>query len=82
MTNGDFLYTVNAYYGDRTISVYTNDVNIVCEELLSRAEEGAEFDLIDNSTGEVLVNYTGGENYTTPEWSLIVVGYLTLRTWG
>jgi hypothetical protein len=50
--------------------------------MLSKAEERAEFDLIDNSTGEVLVNYTDEENYMTPEWSLIVVGYLTLRTWG
>lgn len=82
MMNGDFLYTVNVYYGDRTISVSTNDVNIVCEEMLSRAEERTEFDLIDNSTGEVLVNYTNRENYMTPEWSLIVVGYLALRTWG
>jgi hypothetical protein len=82
MMNGNFLYTVNVYYGDRTISISTNDVNIVCEEMLSKAEEKAEFDLIDNSTGEVLVNYTEGENYMTPEWSLIVVGYLTLRTWG
>ena len=82
MMNGNFLYTVNVYYGDRTISVDTNDVNIVCEEMLNRAEERAEFDLIDNSTGEVLVNYTGRENYMTQEWSLIVVGYLALRTWG
>lgn len=82
MMNGDFLYTVNIYYGDRTISVSTNDVNIVCEEMLCRAEERTEFDLIDNSTGEVLVNYTNRENYMTPEWSLIVVGYLALRTWG
>jgi hypothetical protein len=82
MTNGNFLYTVNVYYGDRITSIRTNEVNLVCEELLSKAEEKVEFDLIDNFTGEILVDYTDGENYMTPEWSLIVVGYLALRTWG
>jgi hypothetical protein len=82
MTNGNFLYTVNVYYGDRITSIRTNEVNLVCEELLSKAEEKVEFDLIDNFTGEILVDYTDGENYMTPEWSLIIVGYLALRTWG
>lgn len=82
MMNGDFLYTIKAYYGDRTVSVRTNEVNVVCEELLNRAEENAEFDLFDNFTGEILVHYANKENYMTPEWALIVVGYLSLKAWG
>lgn len=82
MKIGNFLYTVNVYCEDRTISIRTNEVNLVCEEMLSRAEEEIEFDLIDNFTGEILVDYTDGATYMTPEWSLIIAGYLALRAWG
>ena len=77
-----FLYTVNAYYEDITVSINTNEVEVVCNELLNRAEEGAAIDLIDNSIGEVLVSYNEEEKYMTPEWTLILVGYLALKTWG
>ena len=82
MKIGNFLYTVNAYYEGTTVSINTNEVEVVCGELLSRAEEGAAVDLIDNSIGEVLVSYNEEEKYMTPEWTLILVGYLTLKTWG
>ena len=82
MKNVSFLYTVNAYYEGTTVSINTNEVEVVCGELFNRAEEGAAVDLIDNSIGEVLVSYNEEEKYMTPEWTLILVGYLALKTWG
>ena len=77
-----YTYSVITYYENGKNTLETNDINVVLTALVDAAEAEIRFDVVDNYTGEVLVNYTDGENYMTPEWSLIVVGYLALRTWG
>ena len=75
-------YSVIATYDDCEIEVKTNSADTAICGLLEHAENGAAVDVVDNYTGEVYVTANKGEPYVTEEWSMMILGWLMLNSWG
>lgn len=75
-------YSVIANYDDCVITVQTNSADTAICALLEHAERGAAVDVMDNYTGEVYVTANNGEPYITEEWSMMILGWLMMNSWG
>ena len=80
MTN--YLYNVSAKYENAESEIRTNDIDLAIAEFFGRVEDDVPVDIISGITGEVLVSANNGENgWITPEWDLILLGWLMKNQW-
>jgi hypothetical protein len=81
MTN--YLYNVNAKYENAEVEIRTNDLDTAIAEFFARVEDDVPVDIISGFTGEVFVSANNGENnWITPEWDLMLLGWLMKNQWG
>lgn len=71
-----FAYCVIATYEDTEFSLKTNDPDHAIRFLFEHTEEGAQVDVINNSTKELLVRNSPEEVCMTREWSLMLIGWM------
>ena len=69
-------YEVSAFYDDAEVTVKTNDPEIAILEMLRADAKGVHAHVIDGYTGEVLAIVNHPEQFATPEFSLMVMGFL------
>lgn len=70
-------YEVSVFYDDaEVITVKTNDPEIAIMELLRVDVKGIHAHVTDGYTGEVLAIVNHPEQFATPEFSLMVMGFL------
>lgn len=70
-------YEVSVFYDNaEVITVKTNDPEIAIMELLRFDVKGVHANVIDGYTGEVLAIVNHPEQFATPEFSLMVMGFL------
>ena len=69
-------YEVSVFYDDAEVTVKTNDPEIAIMELLKADTKGVHAHVIDDFTGEVLAIVNHPEQFATPEFSLMVMGFL------
>lgn len=70
-------YEVSVFYDDaEVITVKTNDPEIAIMELLRVDVKGVHAHVTDGYTGEVLAIVNHPEQFATPEFSLMVMGFL------
>ena len=70
-------YEVSVFYDDaEVITVKTNDPEIAIMELLRFDVKGVHANVTDGYTGEVLAIVNHPEQFATPEFSLMVMGFL------
>lgn len=70
-------YEVSVFYDDaEVITVKTNDPEIAIMELLRFDVKGVHANITDGYTGEVLAIVNHPEQFATPEFSLMVMGFL------
>ena len=70
-------YEVSVFYDDaEVITVKTNDPEIAIMELLRVDIKGAHAHVTDGYTGEVLAIVNHPEQFATPEFSMMVMGFL------
>lgn len=70
-------YEVSVFYDDaEVITVKTNDPEIAIMELLRVDAKGVHAHVTDGYTGEVLAIVNHPEQFATPEFSLMVMGFL------
>ena len=74
----NYKYVVESFYDDAKVTVETNDPEIAILEMVKMDAEGTHAHVLDDSTGEVLaiVNNPDGEDYATPEFALMSLGFL------
>jgi hypothetical protein len=71
-----FTYCVIATYEDTEFSLKTNDPDHAIRFLFEHTEDGAQVDVINNFTGEILLRNTPEEVHMTREWSLMLIGWM------
>lgn len=76
-----FNYSVIATYENCVLSLQTMSAEQAIEFLFEHTEAGAEVDIIDNYTGEVLVSNSLTNTYITEEWTLMILGWLMQNNW-
>lgn len=69
-------YEVSAFYDDAEVTVKTNNPEIAIMELLRADAKGVHACVTDGYTGEVLAIVNHPEQFATPEFSLMVMGFL------
>ena len=69
-------YEVSVFYDDAEVTVKTNDPEIAILELLKADAKGVHANVSDGFTGEVLAIVNHPEQFATPEFSLMVMGFL------
>lgn len=69
-------YEVSVFYDDAEVTVKTNDPEIAIMELLRADAKGVHACVTDGYTGEVLAIVNHPEQFATPEFSLMVMGFL------
>lgn len=68
-------YEVSVFYPDAEVTVKTNDPEIAILEIL-RADANGVHAHVTDFTGEVLAIVNHPEQFATPEFSLMVMGFL------
>lgn len=69
-------YEVSVFYPDAEVTVKTNDPEIAILEILRADANGVHAHVTDGYTGEVLAIVNHPEQFATPEFSLMVMGFL------
>ena len=69
-------YEVSVFYPDAEVTVKTNDPEIAILEILRADANGIHANVTDGYTGEVLALVNSPEQFATPEFSLMVMGFL------
>lgn len=69
-------YEVSVFYDDAEVTVKTNDPEIAILEMLRADAKGVHAHVTDGYTGEVLAIVNHPEQFATPEFSLMVMGFL------
>ena len=69
-------YEVSVFYPDAEVTVKTNDPEIAILEILRADANGIHANVADGYTGEVLAIVNHPEQFATPEFSLMVMGFL------
>ena len=73
-------YVVMAEYANAKITVETNDVEVLFNEVKNH-QFCDHLCICSGETGEVLM-HTGDEPYTTDEFALMLLGWLMTQAWG
>lgn len=74
-------YIISVFYDDAEITVKTNDSEIAIMEMLNADQRGVEAHVMDGETGELLALVNHPEQFATPEFSLMTLGYLAKQAW-
>lgn len=69
-------YEVSVFYDDAEVTVKTNDPEIAILEMMKADVKGVHAHVTDGYTGEVLAIVNHPEQFATPEFSLMVMGFL------
>lgn len=69
-------YEVSVFYDDAEVTVKTNDPETAILEMLRADAKGVHAHVTDGYTGEVLAIVNHPEQFATPEFSLMVMGFL------
>lgn len=69
-------YEVSVFYDDAEVTVKTNDPETAILEMLRADANGVHAHVTDGYTGEVLAIANHPEQFATPEFSLMVMGFL------
>lgn len=69
-------YEVSVFYDDAEVTVKTNDPEIAILETMKADAKGVHAHVTDGYTGEVLAIVNHPEQFATPEFSLMVMGFL------
>ena len=69
-------YEVSVFYDDAEVTVKTNDPEIAIMEILRADAKGVHAHVTDGYTGEVLAIVNHPEQFATPEFSMMVMGFL------
>ena len=69
-------YEVSVFYDDAEVTVKTNDPEIAILEMMKADAKGVHAHVTDGYTGEVLAIVNRPEQFATPEFSLMVMGFL------
>ena len=77
-----FNYSVIATYENCALSLQTMSAEQAIEFLFEHTEAGAEVNILNNYTGEVLVSNSLTCTYITEEWTLMILGWLMQNNWG
>ena len=76
-----FNYSVIAHYENCVLTLQTVSAEQAIAFLFEHTETGAEVDILDNYTGEVLVSNSLTNTYITEEWTLMILGWMTQNAW-
>jgi hypothetical protein len=76
-----FNYSVIAHYENCVLTLQTVSAEQAIAFLFEHTEAGAEVDILDNYTGEVLVSNSLTNTYITEEWTLMILGWMTQNAW-
>lgn len=74
-------YIISVFYDDAEVTVKTNNSEIAIMEMLNADQRGVEAHVMDGETGELLALVNHPEQFATPEFSLMTLGYLAKQTW-
>lgn len=74
-------YIISVFYDDAEVTVKTNNSEIAIMEMLNADQLGVEAHVMDGETGELLALVNHPEQFATPEFSLMTLGYLAKQTW-
>ena len=76
-----FIYNLNLYFEDRTVEIKTNDIYVLMDSFYG-TDDALGILLVNGVTGEVLfrMNEDDSEVYSTDEFSLICLGWITLQS--
>ena len=79
-----FQYNVNTYAENEELTYRTNNPRKAIADFLESARHGAQTDILNGFTGEVLAiaNHPSGEKHCTDEMALMILGYLMEESWG
>ena len=69
-------YEVSVFYPEAEVTVKTNDPEIAILEILKADANGVHAHVTDGYTGEVLAIVNHPEQFATPEFSLMIMGFL------
>lgn len=69
-------YEVSVFYDDAEVNVKTDNPEIAIMELMKADAKGAHAHVCDGYTGEVLAIVNHPQQFATPEFSLMVMGFL------
>ncbi len=77
----NYKYAVESFYDDAKITVETNDPEVAILETIKAIKEDIHAYVLDGFTGEllVLINSPYIEDYATPEFALMTMGWLMAR---
>ena len=77
-------YVVESFYDDAKVTIETNDPEVAILEMISRSTDGVHAHCYSGETGEILAitNSPNGENYSTPEFSIMTFGVVMAQVWG
>lgn len=69
-------YEVSIFYDDAEVNVKTDNPEIAIMELMKADAKGVHAHVCDGYTGEVLAIVNHPQQFATPEFSLMVMGFL------
>ena len=69
-------YEVSVFYDDAEVNVKTDNPEIAIMELMKADAKGVHAHVCDGYTGEVLAIVNHPQQFATPEFSLMVMGFL------
>lgn len=70
-------YVISVFYDDAEVTVKTNDVEIAILEMLKADRDGNHAHVCDGDSGEVLALVNHPDQFATPEFGLMVLGFLS-----
>lgn len=74
-------YIISSFYADAEVTVKTNDPEVAVLEIMQRDMEGVHAHVCNGETGEVLALVNHPDQFSTDEFSLMILGVLMKYHW-